>query len=226
MEVRDKTARVRLVIGRSAAGPAILLGLIFGVVAARSGLPIAAAFAVGAVGGPLSLIVHELGHVRAARRCTGVHSIVISLGWFGAATRLEGRYASAGEQARVAIAGPTASFTLAVSILLSMQIPPLPLAAREIAIMLALFNVAVGVLNLIPASPLDGYKLIVALFWSKLGSEAAARRLLGRVGLVLAAVEIPGVIVLTTQKPAVGLFVITIAAAHFAQKRLLAHIHR
>jgi Zn-dependent protease len=226
MEARDKPVRVRLAIGRSAAAPAIVLGLIFGVVAARAGLPAAVACAVGAVGGPLSLIVHELGHVRAARRCASVRPVVISLGWFGAATRLEGRYTRAGEQARVAIAGPTASFTLAVSILLSMQALPLSVGGRELAIMLALFNVAVGVLNLIPASPLDGYKLIVALFWSMLGSEAAARRVLRRIGLTLAAVEIPGVVFLATEKPAVGLFVLAIAAAHFGQKRLLAHIHR
>lgn len=226
MELRHETVRVRLAIGRSAVLPAIVLGSIFGLVAARAGLPVAVACAVGAVGGPFSLLVHELGHVRAARRCAGVRSIVISLGWFGAATRLEGRYASAGEQARVAIAGPTASFTLAVSILLSMQALPLPLEGREIAIMLALFNVGVGVLNLIPASPLDGYKLIVALLWSRLGSEAAARRLLRRIGLALAAVEIPGAVLLTAEKPALGLFVILVAAAHFGQKRLLAHIHR
>jgi Zn-dependent protease len=226
MEVRDTTPKVRLVVGRSAVVPVTLLGLIFGLVAARAGLPPAVAFAVGALGGPLSLVVHELGHVRAARPCAGVRSVVISLGWFGAATRFEGRYASAGEQARVAIAGPTASFTLAVSILLSMRALPLPLEGREIAIMLALFNVGVGLLNLIPASPLDGYKLIVALFWSRLGSEAAARRLLRRVGLAILAVEIPGAVFLAAERPEIGLFVILVAAAHFGQKRLLARIHR
>jgi Zn-dependent protease len=102
----------------------------------------------------------------------------------------------------------------------------MPLAGREIAIMLALFNVAVGALNLIPASPLDGYKLIVALFWSMLGSEAAAKRLLRRVGLALVAVEIPGTVLLTAEKPVMGLLVITLAVGHFGQKRLLPQIHR
>lgn len=226
VEARDRTSRLQLVIGRSAVMPTIVLGLIFGVIAARAGIPIVAACAVGAIGGPFSLIVHELGHVRAARRCTSVRPVVISLGWFGAATRLEGHYASAGEQARVAIAGPTASFTLAVSILVSMRALPMPLVEREIAIMLALYNVAVGVLNLIPVSPLDGYKLLVALFWSMFGSEEAARRLIRRIGLALAVLEIPGAVFLTSEKPVLGLFVITLAAAHFGQKRLLAHIHR
>jgi Zn-dependent protease len=226
MEARRKPPRVRLTLGRDALGPTIVLGALFGVVAAYAGLSPAVACAVGALCGPLSLVVHELGHVQAARKCTGVHPVAVSLRWFGAATRLEGRYADAGEQARVAIAGPTASFTLAVSILMWLQVLPMPLAGREIAIMLALFNVAVGALNLIPASPLDGYKLIVALFWSILGSEAAAKRLLRRVGLALVAVEIPGTVLLTAEKPVMGLLVITLAVGHFGQKRLLPQIHR
>lgn len=226
MAVLCKHPRLRLTLGRGAVGPTLVLGLLFGVVAARAGVSPAVAFVVGAFGGSLSLIVHELAHVRAAKRYTSVRPVAVSLGWFGAATRLEGRYASAGEQARVAIAGPTASFTFAASILLWMQILPIPLGAREIAIMLAVFNIGVGGMNLIPVSPLDGYKLLVALFWSKLGSEAAARRLLRRVGLALAAVEVPGTVFLTAEKPAIGLFVIMLAAGHFGQKRLLAHIHR
>jgi Zn-dependent protease len=226
MKALASTTRLRLALGREAAGPAIVLGLLFGLVAERTGVPSAAAFAVGAFGGPFSLFVHELGHVRAAHKCKSVRPVAVTLGWFGAATRLEGRYASAGEQARVAIAGPTASFTFGASMLLWLQVVPMPLSAKEITIMLALFNVAVGAMNLIPVSPLDGYKLVVAVFWSMLGSEAAARRLLRRVALALAAVEVPGAVLLTAEKPAIGLFVITIAAAHFGQRRLLAHIHR
>jgi Zn-dependent protease len=226
VEALCKPPGVRLALGRGAVGPTLVLGLLFGVVAARTGVSPAVAFAVGAFGGPFSLIVHELGHVRAAKRCTSVHRAAVSLGWFGAATRLEGRYASAGEQARVAIAGPTASFTFAASIMLWLQVLPMPLGAKEIAVMFAFFNVGVGGMNLIPVSPLDGYKLVVALFWSMLGSEAAARQLLRRVGLGLAAVEVPGTVFLTAEKPAMGLFVIMLAAGHFGQKRLLAHIHR
>ena len=91
--------------------------------------------------------------------------------------------------------------------------------------MLALFNVAVGVVNLVPVSPLDGYKLSLAFFWSRLGSEAAARRLLRRVAFALAAVEVPGAVVLAVEKPALGMIVILLAAGHFGQKRLLARIH-
>lgn len=226
VEARNEPLGLRLVVGRSAVAPAVLIGLIFGVVADRAGLPTLVAYAVGAVGGPFSLIVHELGHVRAARRCVGVRPVAISLGWFGAATRLEGRYRTAGDQARVALAGPTASFTLAVTMLLSIRALPLPPGGKEFALMLALFNVAVGVLNLIPASPLDGYKLLVACVWSALGSEESARRLLRRVSLALGAAEIPGAIILTTAKPAIGILVIMAAALHFGQRRLLAHIHR
>jgi Zn-dependent protease len=226
MRVSRNPAPLRLTIGRGAVGPTLVLGLLFGVVTAHAGLPSAVACAVGAVGGPLSLIVHELGHVRAARKCSSLRPVAVSLGWLGAATRLEGRYASAGEQARVAIAGPTASFTLAASILLWLQVLPMPLGLKEIAVMLAFFNVGVATLNLIPASPLDGYKLIVAFLWSRLGSEAAARPLLRRLALTLAAVEIPGAAILTAEKPLLGMLVVMLAVGHLGQKRLLAPIHR
>jgi Zn-dependent protease len=225
MDIARIPAPVRLAIGRGAAGPVLVLGGLFALVAARAGLPIAVAAAVGAVGGPLSLIVHELGHARAARKCSGVRPVAVSLNWLGAALRLEGRYATAGEQARVAIAGPTASFALAAAVLFWLRALPMPLALKEIAAMLALFNVGVGAMNLIPASPLDGYKLVVAFFWSRLCTDAAARRLLRRLAVGLAAVEIPGAGILTVEKPALGMVVIMLAAGHFGQKRLLAHIH-
>jgi len=220
MQTLRNPAAVRVSIGWGALGPVLLLGALFAWVGARAGLPVATAAVLGAVGGTASLLVHELGHVRAARKPAGVRPVSVSLTWLGAATRLEGEYASGGEQARVAIAGPTASFAVAALLTLSLYLLPLSLGLKALVLLLAFFNVAVAVLNLVPASPLDGYKLVVGLLWSRLGSEAAARRLLRRLALAVTAVEVPGAAVLTVEKPLLGATVIALAAGHFGQKRL------
>jgi len=224
MERLANPAPVRLSIGRGAIGPVLLLGALFAWVGARSGLPVATAAVLGAVGGTASLLVHELGHVRAARKPAGVRPVSVSLTWLGAATRLEGEYASGGEQARVAIAGPTASFAVAVLLTLLLYLLPISLGLKALVLLLAVFNVAIGLLNLIPASPLDGYKLIVGLLWSRLGSEAAARRLVRRLAVAVTAIEVPGAAALTVEKPLLGTAVIMLAAAHYGQKLLAARL--
>src|SRR6185437_6758447 len=83
-----------------------------------------AAFAGGA-GGAASLVVHELGHVRAARRLEGVKPLSVSVIWLGAGTKFEGAYRSGKDQARVAVAGPAASFGLAL-VLLGCALIPMP----------------------------------------------------------------------------------------------------
>lgn len=224
MEMPAKAARVRLSIGWGACGPVLLLGALFGWVGAAGGFPVVSAVLLGAVGGTASLLVHELGHVRAARKPAGVQPVRVSLTWLGASTRLEGAYASGGEQARVAIAGPAASLAVAVVLTLSLYLLPVSLGLKTLVLLLAFFNAAIAVLNLIPASPLDGYKLIVGLLWSRLGSEAAARRLVRRVALAVTALEVPGAAVLTVEKPLLGAAVIALAAAHYGQKLLAATI--
>lgn len=208
---------VPVTVGQGGLAPIVALGLLFAGIGARGGLPIATAAILGALGGTASLIAHELGHARAAGKLTGLRATGISLIWLGAATRLEGRYASGRDQARVAIAGPRVSFGVALG-LIPILFLPMPMGLRDILITLAALNVAIGVLSLIPASPLDGYKLIVGLLWSALGSEARARRLIRRVAKSWLVVEIAGSGVLLWQKPLLGMMVIAIGASLFGQK--------
>src|SRR4051794_10065360 len=116
---------VPVTIGQGGLAPILILGALFAAVSARAGLPIATATVLGMVGGTASLVAHELGHVRAARKLSGLRPVGVSLIWLGAATRLEGAYASGRDQARVAIAGPRASFGIALA-LLSFLFLPLP----------------------------------------------------------------------------------------------------
>ena len=212
--------RVPVTIGRGGLAPVLILGVLFAAISARAGLPVVTAALVGAVGGTASLIAHELGHVRAATKLRGLQPVGVSLIWLGAATRLEGAYASGRDQAKVAIAGPRMSFVVAVS-LIPLLYMPIPIGLREIILILATLNVAIGVMSLIPANPLDGYKLILGLLWSALGSEAAARRLIRRLALTGAAIELASAAVLLVEKPLFGTMVVAIGASLFGQKLLV-----
>ena len=196
----------------------VLSGL-FAAFAPAIGLPVGLAALLGAVGGTGSLLVHELGHVRAARRVDGIHSAAISLIWLGAATRFEGGYASGREQARVALGGPKASLTFALA-LAACCLTPAPFAVKEMLLAVALFNVLLGLVNLVPAYPLDGYKLVVGLLWSATGSEGKARRVVRRIAIGWAALEVPATMILLAEKPALGVLVIAVAACWLLQKRL------
>lgn len=208
---------VPVTIGQGGLLPVLALGALFAGIGALGGLPIATAAVIGAIGGTASLVAHELGHVRAARKLTGLRPIGVSLIWLGAATRLDGAYASGRDQARVAIAGPRTSFALALS-MIPVLFLPIPVGLRDIVITLAALNVAIGVLSLIPANPLDGYKLISGLLWSALGSEAAARRLIRRLAWGWVAAELVGAGVLLVEQPFLGAMVVAIGASLYGQK--------
>jgi Zn-dependent protease len=179
---------------------------------------VATATVAGAIGGTASLIAHELGHIRAAQKVTGLRPIGVSLIWLGAVTKLEGAYESGRDQARVAIAGPKTSLAIALCMTPALFLP-IPLNLREIVFALIALNVGIAVLSLIPANPLDGYKVIVGLLWSVLGSHAAAHQLVRRAALLWIVVELVGTSVLLVQRPFLGATVVAIGASLFAQNR-------
>jgi Zn-dependent protease len=197
--------------------PVLLFGAIFAACGARAGLPIATATIVGAFGGTLSLLAHELGHVRAAQKVGGLRPIGVSLIWLGAVTRIEGTYVTGRDQARVAVAGPVASFKLAL-LTLPVFALPVPMSIKEFVLGLGVLNLALGALNLIPVYPLDGYKLSIGLMWSLLGSETAAQRLFRRVMLPWIVVELVGTAVLLVERPALGATALALGGTLFAQK--------
>ena len=208
---------VSVTIGRGGFMPILALGLLFAGFGARVGLPVVAAAMVGALGGTASLIAHELGHVRAARKLSGLRPVSVSLIWLGAATRLEGAYASGRDQARVAIAGPATSLGLAL-LLTPVLFAPIPKSAKGLMLTLILLNLIIAALNLIPANPLDGYKVIVGLIWSLIGTEMSARRLIRRVASAWIVLELVGACFLLVEKPALGLTVLVMAAGLYGQK--------
>jgi Zn-dependent protease len=211
---------VHLEIGKSAIVPVVGLSALFTIFGTQVGLPFVLSAIFGAGGGAVSLLFHELGHVRAASHVASVKPKSVSFLWAGAATTLEGRYRSGKDQVRVAIGGPEASFTFAFA-LFAVCVVPSPLSVKEPLLLLAMFNVALGVLNLVPAYPLDGYKVLVGLLWSATGSEKKARRILRRIGIGWAALEVPGALILCVEKPLIGSIVLVAASTLLAQKKLL-----
>jgi len=219
-EVQGSRLRAPVTIGRGGLAPVLALAGIFAAFGARVGIPVVTAALLGGIGGTASLLVHEFGHVRAARRLSGIRSASVSLVWLGAATRFEGAYATGREQARVAVAGPCASLALALS-LSGACFAPMPLTLREGILALALVNLLLAVVNLIPAHPLDGHTVVVGLLWWATRSEQKARRIIRRVGFCWAALELPFAAVLLAERPRLGVVVVVAAAGVFVQKRLV-----
>jgi Zn-dependent protease len=211
---------VPLHFSRGAAAPIVGLTAIFTVFGMEVGLPFVLSAIFGGLGCVTSLLFHELGHVRAASAVPSVRPTSVSFMWAGAATNLEGRYRSGRDQMRVAIGGPKASFALAFA-LFCVCLLPAPLPVKEPLILLAFFNIALGLLNLFPFYPLDGYKVVAGLLWAVTGSESKARRILRRIGIGWAALEAPAALVLLVEKPLIGTIALTAGLTLFAQKRLV-----
>jgi Zn-dependent protease len=123
----------------------------------------------------LMLVVHELGHAHAMRRCGLRVRGIYFIPFLGAATVPEDVWRTRGQQARVALSGPLWSTALNL-------IPAAVLAASgsrdpmlfAITGLMALLNI----MNLLPIAPLDGGRLLSAIA-SSLGT---------RVGLVVSSV--------------------------------------
>jgi Zn-dependent protease len=209
----------------SALAPVFALSTIFTMFGVEMGLPLVVSTIFGGLGCAASLLFHELGHVRAASTVPSLRPTCVSFIWAGAATTFEGRYRTGREQMRVAIAGPCASFTFALALLAVCALPA-PMQIKEPLALLAVFNIALGLLNLVPASPLDGYKLAVGALWSLTGSESRARRILRRIGIGWAMLELPAAFVLVVERPLVGSILLLAGGTLFVQARLTHRLAR
>jgi Zn-dependent protease len=124
----------------------------------------------------VSLLAHEMGHALVARRL-GVSVEGITLWIFGGVARLGGDAATAGTEARIAIAGPVVSLVLAAAFgLITFVLDAIGSPALEVegAFWLAFSNAMLLLFNLIPAYPLDGGRLLRAWLWGRRGNRYRA----------------------------------------------------
>ena len=127
-----------------------------------------------------SILLHELGHSWVARR-EGIEVDSITLWLFGGVSQFKDRFASAGSEFRVALSGPLVSIGLGVVFVL-IALAGLPSAVDGVAAWLGYINLTLAAFNLLPASPLDGGRVLHAALWRAKGDFAWATRVASEIG--------------------------------------------
>ncbi len=143
-----------------------------------------------------SLLAHELSHSLVALR----HGVVvrsITLWMLGGVALMERDAPDARAALRIAIAGPLASFAIAVGTggvawgLNAAEPSSTPVVvAAAVAEWLAILNAALGAFNLLPGAPLDGGRVLRAWFWSRSGDRLGSQVRAARAGRTLARILI------------------------------------
>jgi Zn-dependent protease len=153
----------------------------------------------GALGYFASLVVHELGHALAARRL-GIPIAGIDLWFFGGLSQMRREPQSAGEEFKVAAAGPAVTLLLfAVCLVIGTVIASssrftdvAALTRKDISPALALvgwlgfINAALLLFNIVPAFPLDGGRIARSIIWWRTGDRNRATLATGRSGQAFA----------------------------------------
>jgi Zn-dependent protease/CBS domain-containing protein len=127
-----------------------------------------------------SILLHELGHSWVARR-QGIEVDSVTLWLFGGVAEFKDRFASAGAEFRVALSGPLVSIGLGVLFVL-IAVASLPSEVDGVAAWLGYINLVLAAFNLLPASPLDGGRVLHAAFWRAKGDYAWATRVASDIG--------------------------------------------
>jgi Zn-dependent protease/CBS domain-containing protein len=131
-----------------------------------------------------SILLHELGHSWVARH-EGIEVDSITLWLFGGVAQLKGRFTSPGAEFRVAVCGPLVSIGLGV-LFVAIAAGGLPTEVDGVAAWLGYINLVLAVFNLLPASPLDGGRVLHAALWRAKGDFAWATRVASEIGQVFA----------------------------------------
>jgi Zn-dependent protease len=137
----------------------------------------------GAVGLFASILFHEFWHSLVARR-NGLPISGITLFIFGGVSEMSEEPQSPGVEFVMAIAGPAASFALALGFLAAVTVTTgmFSLPVRSVLLYLAWINALLGVFNLLPAFPLDGGRVLRSILWHVRGNLQWATRVASAIG--------------------------------------------
>ncbi len=138
----------------------------------------------GMLGLVFSILFHELSHSVVARRF-GLPIKGITLFIFGGVAEMEEEPASPKVEFLMAIAGPIASFALALAFYgISLAGAGLGLATPVLGVAsyLSVINGLLAVFNLVPAFPLDGGRMLRAVLWRWRGDIRWATRIASNAG--------------------------------------------
>jgi Zn-dependent protease len=180
----------------------------------------------GALGYFASLILHELGHALVARRL-GIPIVGIDLWFFGGLSQMRREPRSAGEELKIAAAGPAvtlALFALCLGVIAllatSGTVSDVALTSQSVKTSPALallgwlgfVNAVLFLFNVIPAFPLDGGRIARALIWWRTRDRNLATHATGRSGQAFALlVGLLGLWRFTTDEGSLGLFTMVLA---------------
>ena len=174
----------------------------------------AAAWLLGAVvalGFFVSTVSHDLAHALVARR-RGVDVRSIGVSFFGGATALDPSSPNPGDDAAIAASGPLVSIGIS-GVLFGLMVGVLSVGeqyttAAGVLAVLVFINLVLGVVNLVPAYPLDGGRIVRDLAWRRSGSERSGWDAASRTGRATGFVVIgAGVTFLLTQHDSTGVLI-------------------
>jgi Zn-dependent protease len=135
----------------------------------------------------ISSVAHDLAHaVVARRRGVDVRAVVVT--FFGGSTPLDPGSADPGDDAAIAASGPLVSITIGL-VLLALTAWAFALGdafsnATGVLSVLVFLNLVLGFVNLIPAYPLDGGRIVRDVVWRRSGSERSGYRAASRSGRI------------------------------------------
>jgi Zn-dependent protease/predicted transcriptional regulator len=127
----------------------------------------------------LSSLVHDLVHAVVARS-RGIQVSAIAVSFFGGSTPLDPTAPNPRDDLAIAASGPLASLAIAgasgvLAVVAAGLGGDLGLLAVPLVALLVL-NAILGGINLVPAYPLDGGRIIRAIAWRRTGSEVSGWR--------------------------------------------------
>lgn len=144
-----------------------------------------------------SVLLHEFGHSWVAQ-AQGISVRSVTLFLFGGIAAIEKEAKTPAKTVQLAIAGPVVSLVLSGFMLgVSGWLPPV---GQVIASRLGYLNGLLGLMNLIPALPLDGGQLLVALIWQMSQNRLQGLRWAAKAGQGLGLVAIVTGLGLITQE--------------------------
>lgn len=132
----------------------------------------------------LAILLHEASHAVMARRF-GAQVTSITLHFLGGMTAVKGESRSPRQEFWVAVVGPITSLVIGGAALAAWFVTP-PGLLRVGVEGLAGANLLIGVLNLVPALPLDGGRVLKSGVWKVTGSPHRGAIVAGWAGRVLA----------------------------------------
>jgi Zn-dependent protease/predicted transcriptional regulator len=147
-----------------------------------------------ALGFLASALIHDLSHALVARR-RGVEVTSIVISFFGGATPMDPTSPNPTDDLAIAIAGPAVStatgaiLALAATALAAAGATPALVGAQVLTVLAAL-NFILGIVNAIPAYPLDGGRVVRAIAWRRSGNERDGWRAAATVGRIVAIVVV------------------------------------